>query len=152
MKKSAVLVLIFTFMVLGGFYFSSKRPDSSVVPTSTIPEVTPTATVSAKPSTNPTIKPATSSAVAPTITVTATPAPKVDGKMTLDQVATHNSKKDCYIVIKNNVYDVSTFIPDHPGSPGKIISKCGQEVTGIFAEIHSNSAWDLLAKYKIGQI
>jgi len=71
---------------------------------------------------------------------------------TMNEVSSHNSKDDCYLVIRDNVYDVSSFIDSHPGGAEKIIEKCGQEVTGIFAQIHSNRAWDLLVDYKIGTI
>jgi len=66
-----------------------------------------------------------------------------------DQVSLHSNPNDCYLVINQNVYDVSSFIGSHPGGSRQITSRCGKEVSGIFAQIHSNRAWDLLAKYKI---
>ena len=65
-------------------------------------------------------------------------------------LAQHKTINDCYLAINNNVYDVSSYINYHPGGANMISSRCGQEVSGIFASIHSNRAWDLLAKYKIG--
>lgn len=70
----------------------------------------------------------------------------------LTEVAKHSSPNDCYLIINNNVYDVSSFVDSHPGGRQKIISNCGAEVTGIFTGIHSNQAWDLLAKYKVGTL
>ncbi len=72
------------------------------------------------------------------------------GTFTMEEVSKHNSRNDCYLVINNNVYDVSSYIGYHPGGSKTITSHCGKEVTGIFASIHSNRAWDLLKKYKIG--
>ena len=72
--------------------------------------------------------------------------------LTLNEVAKHNSKQDCYLIINNNAYDVSSYVSYHPGGSRIIASRCGKEVTGIFASIHSNRAWDLLKKYKIGTI
>lgn len=69
--------------------------------------------------------------------------------LTLNEVAQHNNASSCYLTINNNVYDVSSYIDLHPGGRRQITSRCGTEVTGIFAQIHSNRAWDLLAKYKI---
>lgn len=69
---------------------------------------------------------------------------------TAEEVAMHNTRKDCYCIVKGNVYDVSSYIAKHPGGSRTIVSRCGKEITGIFAEIHSNRAWDLLSKYKIG--
>ncbi len=73
-------------------------------------------------------------------------------QFTLEEVATHNTRDDCYLVIRNNVYDVSNFIDSHPGGVQRISEQCGQEVSGLFAQIHSNRAWDLLVDYKIGTI
>ena len=128
MKKSAIFVLIFTFVIIGMFYSISNKPKTKKIP---------------------------NSISTPTVAVTSTPVPTsvpASAKMTVDQVVMHNTRNDCFLVINSNVYDVSLFISEHPGGQGKIIGNCGQEVTGIFAQIHSNFAWDLLAKYKIGQI
>jgi len=71
---------------------------------------------------------------------------------TLTEISKHNLKNDCYLIINNNVYDVSSYINYHPAGSRTITSRCGKEVTGIFARIHSNRAWDLLKRYKIGTI
>jgi len=71
---------------------------------------------------------------------------------TVDEVSKHHTRNDCYLIINKKVYDVSSYINYHPGGTNSIISNCGKEVTGIFARIHSNSAWDLLKKYKVGII
>ena len=71
---------------------------------------------------------------------------------TMTEVARHSTANSCYLVINNNVYDVSSYIDSHPGGREAITSRCGQEVSGIFAQIHSNRAWDLLAAYKIGSV
>lgn len=72
--------------------------------------------------------------------------------LTLQDVATHTSANDCYLAINKKVYDVSNYINKHPGGKRNITSRCGQEVTGIFASIHSNFAWNLLAQFYIADI
>ena len=72
--------------------------------------------------------------------------------ITRADLATHNQGNDCWLLIKGEVYDVSSFINQHPGGQGIIINNCGQEVTGIFASIHSNRAWNLLTKYEVGSL
>lgn len=72
--------------------------------------------------------------------------------LTIDVVAQHSTSRDCYLVIKKKVYDVSSYITIHPGGRSSITSRCGKEVTTIFASIHSNFAWDLLNKYYIGPL
>ncbi len=72
--------------------------------------------------------------------------------LTIKDVSKHNTKNNCYLIINNKVYDVSPYIGSHPGGSRKIISRCGKEVTGVFSRIHSNRAWDILKKYKVGII
>jgi len=74
------------------------------------------------------------------------------GLMTMVNVSKHNTKNDCYLVVNDNIYDVSSYISKHPGGSRSVTSLCGGEVTGVFASIHSNRAWDLLVNYKIGTV
>jgi hypothetical protein len=67
-------------------------------------------------------------------------------------LARHNQGNDCWLLIKGRVYDVSNYINQHPGGRGIIINNCGKEVTGVFASIHSNRAWNLLTKYDVGAL
>jgi cytochrome b involved in lipid metabolism len=34
---------------------------------------------------------------------------------TLEEVKKHRGNKDCWIVIKNKIYDVTKFLEQHPG-------------------------------------
>ncbi|MEI8339446.1 MAG: cytochrome b5 domain-containing protein [bacterium] len=68
------------------------------------------------------------------------------------EVAKHNSQSDCYLIVSSKVYDVTTYIGQHPGGKNSIIKTCGQEVSGIFTSIHTNRAWDLLGTYYIGDL
>lgn len=86
-----------------------------------------------------------------TIIIVTDPVP-TQTTFTLTEVATHSAEKDCYLAIKDKVYDVSDYIGSHPGGRKNITSRCGEEVTGVFASIHSNFAWDLLGKYYIGTL
>ena len=74
------------------------------------------------------------------------------GGMTMSEVAQHHSMNDCYLAINGKVYNVTPYMPYHPAGASIIARYCGQEVTGIFAQIHSNRAWDLLARYKVGSV
>lgn len=81
-----------------------------------------------------------------------TTTPETSSTFTLEEVATHNTASDCYLTIKNKVYDVSTYKEKHPGGSKIITDNCGGEVTGLFASIHSNRAWDLLGDYLVGTL
>ncbi|MFA7285413.1 MAG: cytochrome b5 domain-containing protein [Candidatus Paceibacterota bacterium] len=70
----------------------------------------------------------------------------------LQEVAKHNTKQDCYLIIKGGVYSVSSFIDAHPGGVRKIVDECGGEASAVFSAIHSNFAWNLLKDYYIGDL
>jgi protoporphyrinogen oxidase len=71
---------------------------------------------------------------------------------TLAEVAKHNKKSDAWIVIHKKVYDITKWIPIHPG--GMIILKgVGKDATELFESIgHDSYARKMLAKYKIGNL
>eukprot|EP00746_Dinoflagellata_sp_MGD_P162137 gnl/MRDRNA2_/MRDRNA2_89561_c0_seq1.p1 gnl/MRDRNA2_/MRDRNA2_89561_c0~~gnl/MRDRNA2_/MRDRNA2_89561_c0_seq1.p1 ORF type:complete len:563 (+),score=98.46 gnl/MRDRNA2_/MRDRNA2_89561_c0_seq1:122-1690(+) len=64
--------------------------------------------------------------------------------ITLDEVARHSTKEDCWIVIDDMVYDVTKFLKVHPGGKGVITAGAGKDVTHEFWGLHRESA---LAKY-----
>lgn len=70
---------------------------------------------------------------------------------TLDEVKEHDCDEDCWIVIDNKVYDITTYLDYHPGGKVFVLQSAGQEATQKFNESeHSNTARDLLKKYLIG--
>lgn len=74
-----------------------------------------------------------------------------------EEVAKHNSAADCWVVIQDKVYDVSSYINLHPGNPEAIIPYCGKEATTAFEtknknKPHSREAWNLLSDYYIGDL
>lgn len=69
-----------------------------------------------------------------------------------EEIAKHNNRNDCYLIIKDQVYSVASFIDSHPGGVNKLVNECGKEASAIFAKIHSNFAWNLLNDYYIGKL
>lgn len=54
-----------------------------------------------------------------------------DKLISMSEVATHNSASDCWLVIDNDVLDVTSFVDKHPG--GSVITDgCGKDATGYF--------------------
>ncbi len=43
----------------------------------------------------------------------------------LQTLSKHNSKSDCWIVYNNKVYDITSYLPRHPGGPSTITPTCG---------------------------
>ncbi len=92
-----------------------------------------------------------------------TSANKITGtqqKITLtpEVVAQHNSENDCWLIINNKVYDVTDYIPSHPGGKNEILPFCGKEATQAFqtkgskGENHTDFAYSLLNSFYIGDI
>ena len=69
------------------------------------------------------------------------------------EVAEHNSNKDTWLVIHNNVYDVTTFLNEHPGGEEVLIEKAGKDATENFEDVgHSSDAREMMKKYKVGEL
>lgn len=72
---------------------------------------------------------------------------------TWDQIRQHTSPGDLWLVIDRKVYDVSTWMEDHPGGPEVMLQEAGKDASNAFAEIgHSLYAEGLLKEYYIGDL
>jgi nitrate reductase (NAD(P)H) len=82
----------------------------------------------------------------------APPAAKGDKVYTMQEVEKHNTEEDCWIVIKDRVYDASEYLDMHPGGMESITINSGQDATEDFVAIHSSKATKMLEKFYIGQL
>lgn len=64
--------------------------------------------------------------------VTESSKPASDKKFTMTEVAKHSSESDCWVIINNKVYDLTTYIPMHPGGQSEITNWCGNDATISF--------------------
>lgn len=76
-------------------------------------------------------------------------------RITLAEVAQHASAESCWMVINGQVYDLTTYLPEHPTQPSVILPWCGQEATEAYqtknkGRAHSPRADRLLADYPLG--
>lgn len=72
--------------------------------------------------------------------------------ITIAEVKKHNKKEDGWIAIHGKVYNISNWIPRHPG--GNIIMQgIGKNATRLFEDTgHSNTARKILKNYYIGDL
>ena len=83
---------------------------------------------------------------------------------TAEQVAEHKTEDDCWTIISGSVYDLTSYIPNHPGG-NEILRACGVDGTSLFktrttsdgeevgsGTAHSNSAASALEQLKVGQL
>ncbi|CAE7228248.1 CYB2, partial [Symbiodinium pilosum] len=66
------------------------------------------------------------------------------GGITLAEVAKHNSKTDCWVVVDGQVLDVTSFLSEHPGGELAILTFAGKDATEEFNMIHPP---DVIGKY-----
>jgi sterol desaturase/sphingolipid hydroxylase (fatty acid hydroxylase superfamily) len=57
----------------------------------------------------------------------------------MEEVAQHKTRGDCWIVLYGQVLDVTKFIDEHPGGVGVILGKAGKDATAPFESIHASS-------------
>jgi delta8-fatty-acid desaturase len=68
------------------------------------------------------------------------------------EVAKHNTKDDCWIVLDERVYEVTKFIDSHPGGVGPIVNMAGKDATDVFANYHAARVYEkMLPAYLIGK-
>lgn len=56
--------------------------------------------------------------------------------LSLTEIANHNSEQDCWVIIKDMVYDLTKFLPDHPGGKKAIMLFAGKDATEEFDMLH----------------
>uniref|UniRef100_A0A1J3E3J2 Cytochrome B5 isoform C n=1 Tax=Noccaea caerulescens TaxID=107243 RepID=A0A1J3E3J2_NOCCA len=68
-------------------------------------------------------------------------------------VAKHKCKNDCWILIHGKVYDISTFMDEHPGGDNVLLAVTGKDASTDYDDVkHSNEAKETMKKYCIGDI
>jgi len=60
------------------------------------------------------------------------------------EVSKHDSKESCWVVVHGKVYDVTEFLPEHPGGMKIILKYAGKDATAEYEPIHPR---DTLDKY-----
>jgi cytochrome b involved in lipid metabolism len=87
-----------------------------------------------------------------------------EGSYSTEEVAQHASGDDCWTIIGNNVYDITSYVPRHPGG-SEILLACGVDGSSLFNQRqdkngneigsgtpHGSNAADQLAKLFIGSL
>ncbi|CAA2965323.1 cytochrome b5 [Olea europaea subsp. europaea] len=75
-------------------------------------------------------------------------APKVH---TFEEVASHNKKDDCWLIISGKVYNVTPFLEEHPGGDEVLLTST--DATNDFEDVgHSDDAKVTMQKFYIGEI
>lgn len=65
-------------------------------------------------------------------------------EFTEEEVAKHNKADDCWVIVKNVVMDLTSFLDNHPGGRESIVKYAGQDATESFDMLHEDN---VIARY-----
>ena len=75
---------------------------------------------------------------------------------TTEDLAAHQTRSSCWVSRNGKVYDVTSFLIDHPGGYDLILKHAGKDLAGVMEDKdehdHSESAYDMLEEYLIGRL
>jgi cytochrome b involved in lipid metabolism len=54
------------------------------------------------------------------------------------EVALHNSSSDCWSIVNNQVYNLTSYVNSHPGGVANIKNMCGKDASAAFSNQHAN--------------
>ena len=80
--------------------------------------------------------------------------PTTNTGITLTEVASHNSRNSCWSAINGSVYDLTSWIPNHPGGEQTILSLCGIDGSAGYNGQHGSSSKParVLGGFKLGAL
>ena len=152
MKKIVTISLIIFAIIVGSILLANLFPNqkqtlpkgSTAIPIATSSNSSTAIPIATSSNSSAAVAPASNSSVSASATKTFTSA----------QVSAHKSSSNCWLIISNQVYDVTSYIPKHPGGQGTIIPYCGTDATQAFTVDvpHSARAGNLLSNYFIGNL
>lgn len=74
-------------------------------------------------------------------------------EFTLEEIAKHNTENDCWVIIDGSVYDLTSFLPDHPGGKKAVMTFAGRDATEEFDMLHDRKViTKYVPKAKVGVV
>lgn len=72
---------------------------------------------------------------------------------TLEDIRVHNMSNDTWLIIHNKIYDITSFLEEHPGGEEVLLEQAGTDATESFEDVgHSTDAREMLEQYYIGEV
>ncbi|KNA17458.1 hypothetical protein SOVF_079800 [Spinacia oleracea] len=77
---------------------------------------------------------------------------KESRRYTKAEVSLHDKRTDCWVIIKDKVYDVTSYVEEHPGGDA-ILTHAGDDSTeGFFGPQHGTRVFDIIDDFCIGEL
>lgn len=75
-------------------------------------------------------------------------------KLSGGEVGKHNSRESCWVIIHGRAYDVTEFLPEHPGGAKIILKYAGKDASDEYDPIHPPDTLDkfLDKKFHLGEV
>ncbi|XP_069075539.1 cytochrome b5 [Pleurodeles waltl] len=72
---------------------------------------------------------------------------------TLEEIQKHNHSKSTWIILHHKIYDVTSFLEEHPGGEEVLREQAGGDATETFEDIgHSTDARNMSKSFIIGEV
>ncbi|KAK4929317.1 hypothetical protein LTR66_016166 [Elasticomyces elasticus] len=70
------------------------------------------------------------------------------------EVAKHNTRESCWVILYGNVWDVTDFLPNHPGGANIVLKLAGKDATEEYDPVHPPGTLEdnLAAEKRLGAI
>jgi 4-hydroxysphinganine ceramide fatty acyl 2-hydroxylase len=72
------------------------------------------------------------------------------------ELSAHKTSSSCWVSRNGKVYNISSFLPDHPGGEDIVLNFAGKDIGNVMADKdeheHSDAAYDMLDEYFIGKL
>lgn len=83
-----------------------------------------------------------------------TPSASTQQSYTLKQVQQHSSAGDCWAAINGGVYDLTSWVGQHPGGSERIVALCGTDASSAFNAQHSGQGKpeSTLTQFYLGEL
>jgi cytochrome b involved in lipid metabolism len=84
--------------------------------------------------------------------------------LNMEEIAKHNKQSDCWLLISDKVYNITSYFGSHPGGSGTMALTCGKDATAAYytqdpyatssstRSAHSSRAKSLLSNYYLGDL
>ena len=67
-------------------------------------------------------------------------APAGTINLSISEIKTHNSKTDCWSIVNGNVYNLTSYVKNHPGGEAVLANICGKDGSKAFANQHNSQS------------
>ncbi|TYJ51708.1 hypothetical protein B9479_007712 [Cryptococcus floricola] len=72
------------------------------------------------------------------------------------EVAKHTTRVSSLVTYSGKVYDLTEFLPDHPGGDDIILAYAGQDIGKVMGDedihVHSRAAYEMLEEFQVGEL